>query len=332
MKKSKTIIKRALLASILVLISLAFAIAVIMIGKIETFQKVTHQDILSDKKRIAHYGLGTNKNPSDFGFSQYTTVSYESTLDKTKLEAWYIPPKVNSSKHALVLVHGMGANRLRTVKYLQLIRENQLDKIYSIMIPDMRNSGNSQESRVSMGYKFAEDLHATLIFLRKKYHIQNITIYAFSMGAMATQILLHREKLYQDLKSRGLSIDKIIFDSPLVNVEDSLHFAGKQKNIPSLLIDYAFWIYNIKTAGFAQKMRLHYLYQKQKIPLLILQAKNDTKGFYPILVNEMKQLKNDAVRVLYFPTGHHVKIYQNPKTRLSYSNAVSDFLKQNHQP
>lgn len=299
----------------------------LLLSKIESFQKVTHEEVLSQKSRRDHYGIGQNRNPADYGFNNFMTLKYRSTLDQTKLEAWFVPSPNKKTNRALVLVHGMGANKLRTTKYLRLIRDHNLHQKYAIMIPDMRNSGHSQSAKVAMGYKFAEDLHASLIVASKKFSIQKFTIFAFSMGAMATQILLNRPELYEDIKAKGLRIEKIIFDSPLVNAKESLLFLGRKKGFPAFVLKYGFWVFNQKMNGFAEKMRLHILYKDQKIPLLILQAKDDPKGFYPALIDEMKHLDNKSVQVKYFPTGAHVKIYQHPKMKTAYEQTVVPFLR-----
>jgi len=310
-----------------ILFGLAFGLATFMVGKVESFKKLTHSDVLATKKMRDHYGIGTKGNPADYGYENYKTYKYKSVKDKTELEAWYVDSTQKNPDHNLLIIHGHHANKLRTTKYLDIVKKYKLDAKYSIMIPDMRNSGNSQKAPVSMGYLFAEDIYTSMIFINKTFGTKKFTLYAFSLGAMGTMVLLDRKDLMDDLKKKGISIEKIIFDSPLTNTRESLIYLGTQKGFPEVLLSYAFWAYNIKRDGYPSKMRLHKLYKKITIPLLILQAKDDPKDFYNAMQKEMKLFKNDAIRVQTFETGHHVKIYQNPRVKALYTKTVVNFLK-----
>jgi pimeloyl-ACP methyl ester carboxylesterase len=74
------------------------------------------------------------------------------------------------------------------------MKKSKLDAKYSMMIPDMRNSGNSQKAGVSMGYFFAEDIYSTMLFINKTFGIKKFTLYSFSLGAMGTMVLLDRQE------------------------------------------------------------------------------------------------------------------------------------------
>ena len=67
------------------------------------------------------------------------------------------------------------------MKYLALVDSLELDSAYNIFIPDLRNSGKSAPSKTYMGYKFGEDVTASLLMLQQKLGQDTIILYGFSV-------------------------------------------------------------------------------------------------------------------------------------------------------
>ena len=102
------------------------------------------------------------------------------------------------------------------------------------------------------------------------------------MGAMSTAVMLNSKQMMDNLAKEGIVIDRIIFDSPLSNVHQTLYFNGTQKmHMPGFLVSMGISFFDCKIDGYLSKMRLSVLYKNISIPTLILQAKDDPKNAVP---------------------------------------------------
>jgi len=97
------------------------------------------------------------------------------TKDNQKISAWFI--KKNMSK-VVILLAGKGGNRLNMIERAKLY----LDKNYSVVMPDLRGTGNSKADFVTIGYKERFDLLACIDTLQK-LHYTKIAAHGHSLGA-----------------------------------------------------------------------------------------------------------------------------------------------------
>jgi alpha-beta hydrolase superfamily lysophospholipase len=317
--------------SILIVAVTALLIALMIYGtrKLTNFEKVTFNKILVTEHDhfSKHYGIGNARNPADYGYPDFTEHTYLSEQDGVKLHAWHVPAK-NESNRCIVLLHGRGANKLRTMKYLSLVKELGMDRDYSVLIPDLRNSGMSESARSSLGYDFAEDIFSTLKYGKKTFGTDSYILYGFSMGAMGIQLMLYRDDLKEAMGKEGMSIEKIIFDSPVTNNDRLVMERTEKRNMPAIVGHIGLAGFDIKSCFFLPRMRLCTLYKDIDIPLLILQAKDDPTCTLKTLQGELECLdgKNKSIQVKLFRTGNHVRIYQNEEMRAEYIQTVRQFL------
>jgi pimeloyl-ACP methyl ester carboxylesterase len=212
------------------------------------------------------------------------------------------------------------------MKYLALVDSLKLDTLYNVFIPDMRNSGKSSESSTYMGYKFGEDLAAGIQFLKNEYQQDSILLYGFSMGAMAIYNTLHRGEL-KALIDDSVHIEKIILDSPLVNVKETIRSQIGAVPTAGLFFDRVFHLYSLAIDDFGESMKISSLYDA-RIPTLILQSKDDATTTYEILENELKAMADtDNMHVVLFEGPGHVKIFQDERTKAKYIKEVGAFLR-----
>ena len=95
--------------------------------------------------------------------------------DGQKVSAWFI--KKDTSK-VVVLLAGKGGNRLSMVEKAQIY----LDKNYSVVLPDLRGTGNSKADFVTIGYNERLDLLAIIDTLQD-LHYTKIAAHGHSLGA-----------------------------------------------------------------------------------------------------------------------------------------------------
>ena len=289
---------------------------------ITDYDPFTFEYVLNDPYLVSEYGIHDNNIPEDYGFES-EEISY-SSADGTRLNGWYVKAKKPTSK-SLVFVHGRTSNRLKTMKYLSLVDSLQLDTCYNVFLPDMRNSGKSESARTYMGYKFGEDLVASLNLLQERYDQDTFMLYGFSMGAMAILNSLQRPDLKEQHQGK-LHIEKVILDSPLVNVKETLFSQSDRIPASAYLFDEVFSLYSSEINGFGEQMNMATLIDPET-PTLILQSRDDSTTRPEVLANELERIPSQSkLHVAYFEGPGHVKMFQDERTKVAYLNEVKRFL------
>lgn len=321
----KTLIAASIVIVFVVVCAYIF-IPGIVLNMITTYDPYTFEMVLSDPKMRADFGIPNQSKPEDYGFKS-EEIDFKS-LDDTQLNGWYINAK-KQTNHCLVLVHGRTSNRLKTMKYLALVDSLELDSCYNIFIPDLRNSGKSEPTKTYMGYKFGEDVTASLLMLHQEYQQDTFLLYGFSMGAMAVANAVGRPELAQKESSENIVIAKIILDSPLANVKKTLKDQSEQVLIAKPFFNEIFSKYSDEIHGFGEDMKLAELLDANT-PTLILQSEDDKTTLVEILKEEIRDMpESNKLKVVYFHGPDHVKMFQDSTTKVDYINAVHDFVRSN---
>jgi len=322
-RKKKRILLISLSSIIIIIIALGFVLSNMMAG----YDNMTFDEVYGSAKMKNHFGIGENRDPADYGFRNFETREFMSEDDGIRLHAWYVPSKNRTSKKCIIFLHGQTSNKLKTMKYLSLIKEKNLDLDHACFFPDFRHSGMSESGKTGLGYEYAEDTYYSIRYCADKLGYTNFILYGFSQGAMAVLVMLDRGDYYSSLTKDGISIDKIIFDSPLCNITDTIvHEAVDNQHYPEFLIRFGLAAFNLRHCFYLPRMRLSRLYADTEIPLLILQALDDPTVPAVILKDELSRMDNPHVRVHYFKNGLHVKLLRN--NRQEYMNIVSKFIRE----
>jgi len=264
----------------------------LILGKITDYEPFSFDFVLSNPKMVEDYGIVGKRAPADYNFKS-EDVKFNSH-DGTKLEGWYIRASKPSDR-CIIFVHGRTSNRLKTMKYLSLVDSLDLDTFYNVFIPDLRNSGTSESGSTYMGYRFGEDLTAGIQQLDTSFGQKNFILYGFSMGAMAICNAISRP----DLKARyaeDIRFEKIILDSPLANVKETLRMSAGSVPAAEHFFDRIFDLYSNEINGFGDSMKLSSLLDPT-IPTLILQSADDKTTEISILEQELKQLPKSATKL-----------------------------------
>lgn len=104
-----------------------------------------------------------------------TTIT---TPDHVTLRAWLIHPR-NSNGNAVLLLHGLGDNRLGMIGYAQLL----LAHGFTILLPDARAHGASDGPLATYGLVERNDIHQWLGFLEAHDRPRCLFAIGESMGA-----------------------------------------------------------------------------------------------------------------------------------------------------
>jgi pimeloyl-ACP methyl ester carboxylesterase len=296
------------------------------LNQIRSYTPVSLEEPHQDDHLIGEFALEGRASPTDFGYPNWTLERYRSAWDDVALEGWFIPASDSTARRALVFAHGRWSNRLKPLGYLPLLRETGLDSLYHVFLPDLRNSGGSEPAETGLGYEFAEDLYFTLRHLHSQYGIDRFVIYGFSMGGMATAVLLDRPDIQAEMDALGIAIERVVLDSPLSNVEASIYQEATEQGLPGPMTDLALFSFDLTLDGYLERMRLGTLLADPPCPVLILQGEADRLTSPAQLAAEQASF-HPTVTVHTFPDGNHVKLYRNPQHRARYTELVAGFLR-----
>jgi len=323
MKKISLIVLIVLSVIIVAVYLLLPRIAVSMVTNYEPW---TFEKVLDNPEIRKDYGINDCSSPEDYGFKS-EEINYTS-LDGTKLNGWFIPTNSTSGK-CIVFIHGRTSNRLKPMKFLALIDSLDLDTIYNIFIPDMRNSGKSQDAKTHMGYNFSEDVIASILLMKNTYQQDTFLLYGFSMGAMATLKATSKADLAEKYEGNNIVIEKVILDSPLSNVKETLRGESASILITESRFNKMFDLYSEEINGFGEQMKMSALLNPD-IPFLIIQSKDDKTTKMSTLEFELNNMgKFTNFELVLFEGPDHVRIFQDDRTRVAYIDAVQNFLVEN---
>lgn len=311
----------------IVLIVLAFYFLVIpkFVSLITDYDRYTFEFVTSNPEMIKDYGIGENRNPEDYGFPAFLEIDYKTLTDGLNLNGWFIPADREGITQTLIINHGRTSNRLKTMKYLELIKSQGLDSLYNIFIPDLRNSGRSEEAKTALGYEFAEDIVGTMKMLKEDYSQNEFVLWGFSMGAMASAVAVNRPDLVQFQEDNGIKVKKLILDSPLSNIKETSRLEGAKMGIPNFIFNIAWGSFDKKIDHWGDKMKFSYLLSNNKIPTLILYSDGDKTTPSNVLEEEIEGEFN--VYPVLFKDCDHVQIYTRPEYKDRYTSRVNTFLR-----
>ncbi len=228
---------------------------------------------------------------------------------------------------AVVFVHGRWDNRLKALKYLPLVRASGLSEQCLTVFPDLRNSGRSEAGTTDMGWQFAEDLTSTFEHLATTHGTRRVVVYAFSMGAMGTALMMDRPDLATRRQQARVAIDRVVMDSPMASVPDNVRDRADAMGVPRVVTAATLGVFDrVAVDGHLGEMRLGHLLAGVRIPVLVLYSRADVTTPARFVERESLGFPGN-VRVVAFEKAAHVHLVSSPATETAYSEAVVPFLR-----
>lgn len=236
--------------------------------------------------------------------------------DNLQLAGWLFP---GTNDKAIMFVHGAGnMNRANEVYGTPEIAKYFLEQGYTILLFDLRGTGESQYSRISFGQYERNDVAGAFNYLlTQEYKPQSIGIISDSLGAIATIMASN------DIKAAG----GIVLDSPATVVRPIVSdIMVKEHSVPLFLHPGIYLaaqaLYKIDV-DFVRP--IDYIDVLKETPLLFLHGGSDTL-IPPQNSADLLAHVNKGERVL-FPGAKHVETFKtNPEL---YKQVVSDFFTKN---
>lgn len=243
-------------------------------------------------------------------------VVFRST-DNFQLAGWFFP---GTNGKAILFVHGAGnMNRVNEVYGTPDIAKYFLDQGYTILMFDLRGTGESQQARISFGEYESKDVAGAFNYLvSQEYDPKSIGIISDSLGAIATIMAS------DVVRNAG----GVVLDSPASVVRPVVsHILLKEHSIPLFLhpgiYKAAQVLYNINVDAVRP---IDYVISFRDTPLLFMYGTNDDlippKGNTDVLI----KMVNNA-KLVKFEGAKHVETFKtNPEL---YKKEVLDFFSKN---
>jgi len=241
-------------------------------------------------------------------------VAFRST-DNYQLAGWLFP---GTNGRAIMFVPGAGENRVNKDYGGVEIASHFVKEGYTVLLFDLRGTGESQVTRQSFGQYEKNDVAGAFNYLvRLEYPAESIGIVSDSLGAIST-IMAARE-----VKGAGA----IVLDSPATEVVTAIsHLMKGEHNIPQFLHQGVyFWaktLYKIDAASVRPIDQIHYL---KSTPLLFLHGAKDDL-IPPSNSEQLLSQVDNGTRVV-FPDSDHVHTYKTAPDL--YLKTVSEFFDKN---
>ena len=321
----KKLFKALLIIAALLILAFYLLIVPYFVGMITDYEPYTFERVLSNPEMIESYGIEENRNPADYGFSNYEEVTYKTIFDDLTLNGWWVPAAKEGIQQTLIISHGRTSNRLKTMKYLEIVKDYGLDTLYNVFIPDHRNSGKSQPAKTALGYEFAEDIVAAMTMLNGREGQREFTLWGFSMGAMASAVAVNRPDLVDYIKRENLTVNKLILASPLSHIKETSWVEGQRIGVPKLIFEQAWNSFDDEVDNWSEQMRFSYLLSNNKYPTLVLYGTGDATPPHPILEEEIEGQYH--VFPIMFKGADHVQLYTQPQFKERYGSKVNEFLR-----
>ncbi|MDA7502129.1 prolyl oligopeptidase family serine peptidase [Chitinophagales bacterium] len=207
--------------------------------------------------------------------------------DGVRISAWYV---ARPGPNIVILLSGRGTNREENINRAAFY----LDRGYSVLLPDLRATGNSEGDRITFGWEERKDLIAWYQFLQAKgYH--EVAAHGFSLGAATicyalTEIVdfnfIVLEACYTDLRKTG------------ENWLRRMYIPGVASYLIQPLMDYTLSLSK-------KKMKPLKYIKKIKCPLFIMGGRKDELVPPKVVIKLFAANTARVSRIYFFEDGEH---------------------------
>jgi pimeloyl-ACP methyl ester carboxylesterase len=235
------------------------------------------------------------------------------TQNNRMLYGWWIPVnrECDEKYPTVILVHGWNRNLERLVPYIKRL----YGKGYNLLAFDSRNHGSSDSDGYSSMLKFAEDIFASIDFLKNKpcADSNEVGVIGLSIGGAAS--------IYASAHDNR--IKKVITVGAFANPKDIMAFEFKKRNVPYplVLLFLKFVQFRIKVS-FDEIAPVNNI-DKSGADILLIHGTDDQVVPY----GEAEKLLNAAgkgkVQLLTLPGSEHSNCHEHP----DFWGKVENFLR-----
>jgi hypothetical protein len=239
----------------------------------------------------------------------FQEVTFDSPLGG--MPAWYVAGRTDTW---VIFVHGMGGKRSEALRALRPVVDSGA---HALVITYRNDEGNPADpsGRHQYGKTEWQDVEAAAHFARGR-GARDLVIVGYSMGGGIAMSFMRHSLLASE-------VDALVLDSPMLDFDATVDFAGKRRNLPGVVTAtakvFAAWRYGVDWGA------LDYLRDadRLKTPILLIQGTGDEK--VPLSTSErLAELRGDIVQLEVFEGAQHVGAWNMGPER--YEREVRDLL------
>ena len=170
------------------------------------------------------------------------------------LAAWYARPDVGAPKGTVALFHGYTSSKAHLLHEASYFRRLG----YAVLLVDQAGSGSSAGHRTTIGYREAEDVAASVRYLREQRPAtspDSLVLYGVSMGAVA--IMRAEAEL-------GVRASANILECPYGTMRQTVRNRFHSMHVPAFPladmlvfwggVQNGFWAYSLRGEEFARRI------------------------------------------------------------------------------
>ena len=222
----------------------------------------------------------------------------------------------------VIMVHGMGGNRMTVFPVAQVFLENG----WNVIAYDQRGSGENHTSVNTFGYLEKFDLLDCADKVREWAPEKRLGVWGTSFGGLTAVLAVCDSRL-------GLTgdTDFLVLDCPLSNMEDELRLVIESEDM-GIPTDYLIW-----TGNLMNKAELGFFYSdadgrkiirermKENVPLLVFISGKDELAPYPMGADMAEVYPGTDKTLINFEDSEHVDGWKDHEPE--YRAAVESLLR-----
>jgi len=235
------------------------------------------------------------QTPSDLGL-RFTDVSFPST-DGLTLRGWWL--EGNQGSPAIIMVHGVDANRADpSVKMLDIAAQ-LVSYGYNVLMFDLRGHGESDGAQISAGYFEKKDVQGAVKYVRQK-GTSKIGVLSYSMGA-ASSLMAAAET--QDILA-------IVADSSYADLEEIIEYQfSVRSDLPEFFIPLILFMDRTLYGIDFRAVKPVEAIKKLSCPVFIIVGGRDDTVSIDQAQREFEASHNPQSQIWIVPEAEHTRSY-----------------------
>lgn len=255
--------------------------------------------------------------------SGYTieNIKIESTSGDHEIPADLILADGDRNNDTVILVHGLGGNRVAVYPQARLFLENG----YNVITYDQRSSGENMAEYNTFGYLESDDLRDYVDYAKEIIDDDlNIGVWGNSFGAATAGI-------YAGSDHANQNINFLILDSAISSMRDMIYQQLKQQFGSEMFRDYMLFVGDLFT-----RFRLGFSYddadvtnhiKNTELPVMLIHSRADQLTPYYMAEDIYDAIEHDEKEIFTVEDSGHETVYWD--NLIEYEARIINFINEN---
>ena len=255
--------------------------------------------------------------------SGYTieNIKIESTSGDHEIPADLILADGDKNNDTVILVHGLGGNRVSVYPQARIFLENG----YNVITYDQRSSGENMAEYNTFGYLESDDLRDYVDYAKEIIDDDlNIGVWGNSFGAATAGI-------YAGSDHANQNINFLILDSAISSMKDMIYQQLKQQFGSEMFRDYMLFVGDLFT-----RFRLGFSYddadvtnhiKNTELPVMLIHSRADQLTPYYMAEDIYDAIEHDEKEIFTVEDSGHETVYWD--NLIEYEARIINFINEN---